>query len=169
VVCAAGVSSAEIAEGVGIHLPVEGEARSIHYAGGHGGVPANAPLTVDFSSGFYFHRMGPGLLFGGRQRDLDELSVPSVKRFPAMAEVPIESSWWGYYDMSPDRNAIVGAAALPGFFYATGFSGHGFQQSPAIGEHVAELIMGKSPTIDLSGFSADRFGLGVERVEKLVI
>ncbi len=59
---------------------------------------------------------------------------------PLIAELPIQSSWWGYYEVSPDHNAIVGeSSAGPGrFLYATGFSGHGFQQSPAIGEHLAQ-------------------------------
>ena len=63
----------------------------------------------------------------------------------------MQTSWWGYYEMSPDHNALVGHAADPdGFFYATGFSGHGFQQAPAVGEHVAELVAGREPTLDLS-------------------
>ena len=52
------------------------------------------------------------------------------------------------------------AAEPEGFFYATGFSGHGFQQAPAVGEHVAELIAGREPTLDLSAFDVARFERG---------
>ena len=46
--------------------------------------------------------------------------------------------------MSPDHNAIVGEVSQPRrFLYATGFSGHGFQQAPAVGEHLAELVAGR--------------------------
>jgi sarcosine oxidase subunit beta len=55
------------------------------------------------------------------------------------------------------------------FLYATGFSGHGFQQAPAVGEHLAELVVGRTPTLDLSGFSADRFAAGAERPETFVV
>jgi sarcosine oxidase subunit beta len=169
VVCAAGVGSSEVAGWVGAHLPVQGLPRTIYYSGASGAVPDGAPLTVDFSSGFYFHREGPGLLFGGRQRELEDLSAPAVRRLPSIADLPIESSWWGYYDMSPDNNAIIGSGPLDGFYYATGFSGHGFQQSPAVGEHVAELLLGIDPTLDLGGLSAERFKTHRPRVEKFVI
>jgi sarcosine oxidase subunit beta len=55
------------------------------------------------------------------------------------------------------------------FLYATGFSGHGFQQAPAVGEHLAELVVGRTPTLDLSPFSADRFAAGAERPEIFVV
>jgi sarcosine oxidase subunit beta len=72
--------------------------------------------------------------------------------------------------MSPDRNALVGEAAEPGrFLYATGFSGHGFQQCPAVGEYLAERIVGIVPTLNLSAFSADRFKRGQHREEQFVI
>jgi sarcosine oxidase subunit beta len=72
--------------------------------------------------------------------------------------------------MSPDHNAIVGEVTQPTrFLYATGFSGHGFQQCPAVGEHLAELIAGRQPTLDLSPFSLDRFADGEERREQIVI
>ena len=68
-----------------------------------------------------------------------------LRRLPLLAELPVQTSWWGYYEVSPDHNALVGRAPEPeGFFYATGFSGHGFQQAPAVGEHVAELIAGRA-------------------------
>jgi sarcosine oxidase subunit beta len=87
-----------------------------------------------------------------------------------LEELPIQSSWWGYYEMSPDHNAIVGEATEPSrFLYATGFSGHGFQQSPAIGEHLAERVIGAKPTLDLSAFSASRFAQGEPREEAFVI
>ena len=72
--------------------------------------------------------------------------------------------------MSPDWNAIVGEAAEPTrFLYATGFSGHGFQQAPAVGEHLAELVAGREPTLDLSAFALDRFAAGAERPETFVV
>jgi len=46
---------------------------------------------------------------------------------------------------------------VPGFFYATGFSGHGFLQAPAVGEVVRDLYLGRAPFLDVSAFSADRF------------
>jgi sarcosine oxidase subunit beta len=89
---------------------------------------------------------------------------------PALLDLPVQSSWWGYYEVSPDHNAIVGEAAEPSrFLYATGFSGHGFQQSPAVGEHVAELVAGREPTLDLSPFAVERFARGEARPETFVI
>ena len=43
-----------------------------------------------------------------------------------------------------------------GFFLANGFSGHGFQQCHAVGRYIAELILGKTPALDLSVFSPNR-------------
>jgi sarcosine oxidase subunit beta len=82
----------------------------------------------------------------------------------------VQTSWWGYYDVSPDWNALVGEATdVSRFLYATGFSGHGFQQAPAVGEHVAELVVGAAPTLDLSPFSATRFADGAARPEAFVV
>jgi sarcosine oxidase subunit beta len=128
------------------------------------------PLTIDFSTGFYFHREGPGLVFGGREQTVEELAEPATRRLPVLADLPVQSSWWGYYEVSPDWNALVGEAEEPGrFLYATGFSGHGFQQAPAVGEHIAEVVAGRRPTLDLSAFSAERFARGEQRPEAFVI
>ena len=98
------------------------------------------------------------------------VAIPASRRLPVLADLPVQSSWWGYYEMSPDRNALVGEATEPTrFLYATGFSGHGFQQSPAIGEHLAERVIGARPTLDLSVFSASRFDQGEPREEAFVI
>ncbi len=168
VVCAAGVWSRDVAALAGVDLPVCGERRWIHYTPHADGLPSPLPLTVDFTTSFYFHREGPGLAFGGRP--LEALADDAARRLPVLAELPVATSWWGYYEVSPDHNAIVGEAAEPArFLYATGFSGHGFQQAPAVGEHLAELVTGREPTLDLSPLSHERFERGEVRKEHFVI
>ena len=170
VVCCAGAWSAEVGAMAGVEIPVQGEPRWMFFTPQDGGLPERLPLTIDFTTSFYFHREGPGLVFGGREQTLEELAEPASRRLPALLELPVQSSWWGYYEVSPDHNAIVGEAAEPSrFFYATGFSGHGFQQAPAVGEHVAELIAGREPTLDLSPFAVERFARGESRPEAFVI
>jgi sarcosine oxidase subunit beta len=72
--------------------------------------------------------------------------------------------------MSPDHNALVGAAADPeGLVYATGFSGHGFQQGPVIGEHLAQRALGVATAFDLAQLSAERFARGETRDERNVV
>ncbi len=73
--------------------------------------------------------------------------------------MPVARGWAGLYEMTPDHNALIGeATGAPGrVLYAAGFSGHGFLQAPAVGEAVRDLYAGRTPLIDVSGFSADRF------------
>jgi sarcosine oxidase subunit beta len=170
VVCTAGVWSREVAALVGLDLPVVGEPRWMHYTPESGGLPDSLPLTIDFSSGFYFHREGPGLVFGGREPTIEGVATHATRRLPLLTDLPIQSSWWGYYEMSPDRNGLVGEAVEPTrFLYATGFSGHGFQQAPAVGEYLAERIVGIIPTLNLAPFSAERFARGQPREETFII
>ena len=109
-------------------------------------------------------------MFGGREQSLEELAPLAVRRLPALAQLGVRSSWWGLYEMSPDHNALIGAAADPaGLFYATGFSGHGFQQGLVVGEHLAQLALGLEPVFDLSQLAVERFSLGASRVERNVV
>src|SRR5919204_4064724 len=166
VICAAGVWSRELAATAGVDLPVEPERRWMFFTEDAPDFPSRLPLTIDFSTGFYFHREGQALAMGSREQSLEELAPIAVRRVPSLEAIGVRSSWWGYYEMSPDHNAIVGAADVPsGLFYATGFSGHGFQQGPVIGEHLAELALGRAPTFDLEPFSLSRFAEQRERVE----
>lgn len=71
----------------------------------------------------------------------------------------VQSAWAGYYDYNTlDQNAIIGAhPVISNLMFANGFSGHGIQQSPAVGEAVSELILdGRIHSIDLSDFSFQR-------------
>ena len=120
-------------------------------------------MTVDFSTGFYFHPEGPGLLFGmadpdqppgfdQRMRDdwLERVGEVMERRAPAMLEMGVAGGWTGFYEVSPDHNALIGRAEeVEGFVYGTGFSGHGFLQSPAVGEILRDLVLGRAPFVDV--------------------
>jgi glycine/D-amino acid oxidase-like deaminating enzyme len=170
VILAAGAWSGELGATCGLELPVVPERRYMFFTGDAPGFPPRLPLTIDFGTGFYFHREGAGLALGGREQTLEELAPVAARRLPALAELEIRSSWWGLYEMSPDHNALVGAADDPaGLVYATGFSGHGFQQGPVIGEHLARLALGLPPAYDLAEFDARRFSAGAVRAEHNVV
>jgi glycine/D-amino acid oxidase-like deaminating enzyme len=168
VVCAAGVWSPELAATAGVDLPVRPERRYVDVGdvGVDGGsaLPRDLPLTIDFGTGLYLHRERPGsprVLLGGPWDSLEDLAPVALHRLPVLADVSIRRGWSGLYEMSPDHNAIVGAADEPaGFLYATGFSGHGFQQAPVVGEYVADLALGRRPALDLTPFSVARFSPG---------
>ena len=109
-------------------------------------------MTIEFATGLYFHREGPGLLFGtgapsrARPAWLEAAAPQIARRVPALADAPIAGGWSGLYEMTPDHNALIGEAPAPSrFLYATGFSGHGFQQAPAVGEIVRDLYLGRRP------------------------
>src|SRR4051794_7272096 len=170
VICTAGAWSRDIAATAGVDIPVEGEKRWMWFCPQDGGLPERLPLTIDFSTSFYFHREGPGIVFGGKEPTLEEVAGHGLERLPVLEELGVQTSWWGYYENSPDHNAMVGRAReVEGFYYATGFSGHGFQQAPAVGEHLAELIAGRVPTLDLSAFDVARFDEGHARPEAFVV
>jgi sarcosine oxidase, subunit beta len=165
VVLTAGVWSA------GLHdLPLERQRRYMFFTEAAPAFPRELPLTIDFATGFYFHREGAALALGGREQTLEDFAPVAARRLPALEELGIRSSWWGWYELSPDHNALIGAAAEPvGLFYATGFSGHGFQQGPVVGEHLAQLALGLEPTFDLSQFAVERFRRGLLRREQNVV
>ncbi len=184
VLCCAGAWSRSLGAMVGVELPVEPVLRQIHYTAPVANLSERIPLTIDFSTGFYFHREGPGLLFGmadraqppGFDRPADPdwlLSVLEVaeRRCPRLPDLGLAGGWNGFYEVSPDHNAIVGEAASPSrFLYATGFSGHGFLQGPAMGEILRDLVLRREPFVDVAPLSAERFASGgTPRPERNVI
>jgi len=84
----------------------------------------------------------------------------------------VKSAWGGYYDYNTfDQNGIIGThPAFTNFHFATGFSGHGIQQSAAVGRAMMELILyGKFVTIDLNAFGFDRFIEGRQVLEQNIV
>jgi sarcosine oxidase, subunit beta len=171
VLCAAGAWSRACGEMVGVDLPVTPLRRQVLFTEPMPELPPQFPMTIDFATSFYFHREGPGALMGmaapGEQsgfevEDNDNL-IPALlrvaeRRAPALARVGIKGSWAGFYEMTPDHNALIGEApGVSRFLYATGFSGHGFLQAPAVGEVVRDLVLDREPFIDVAPLSAERF------------
>ncbi|MHA6345696.1 NAD(P)/FAD-dependent oxidoreductase [Roseivivax sp. CAU 1761] len=77
---------------------------------------------------------------------------------PALTEVPVQASWAGYIDFTPDGVPVIDAEAGPeGFVLAAGFSGHGFGIGPGAGELIAELIAGETPTLAWRQYALSRF------------
>ncbi len=183
VVCAAGVWSPEVAGAAGVELPVAPYLREVGFTGPTPGLPERIPLTVDFSTGFYFHREGPGLLFGMADPEqpagldapadpawLERVMEVAERRLPALLDMGIAGGWKGHYEVTPDHNALVGESpAASRFLYATGFSGHGFLQGPAVGEIVRDLVLHHTPFVDVTPLSVDRFTHSIPRPEHNVI
>ncbi|MDI2029438.1 FAD-binding oxidoreductase [Saccharopolyspora sp. TS4A08] len=168
VVCAAGAWSAEVGELAGVRLPVRPLRRQILVTEPMPDLPPKLPFTIDFATSFYFHEEGPGLLVGMSDPDeefgfrlgtddrwLGRLSEAVARRAPRVAEAGVAHGWAGLYEITPDHNALIGNSGR--FFYATGFSGHGFLQSPAVGEVMRDLVLGRTPPIDVSGLDVRRF------------
>jgi sarcosine oxidase subunit beta len=76
----------------------------------------------------------------------------------------------GFYEVTPDHNALIGESPhVSRFLYATGFSGHGFLQGPAVGEVIRDLYLGHEPVVDVSPFTAERFAHGTLRGEVNIV
>ncbi|HET6296427.1 MAG TPA: FAD-binding oxidoreductase [Kribbella sp.] len=183
VICAAGAWSASLAASVGVDLPVTPLRRQIVVTDAIPTLPPDLPMTIDFSSTFYFHREGPGLLVGmsdpeeepGFNLDNSDAWLPRLtavmeQRTPSLLEVGLTGGWAGLYEVTPDHNALIGeAAGIDRFLYATGFSGHGFLQGPAIGEVIRDLYLGRTPFVDVSPLDATRFHSSTHRTEQNVV
>lgn len=183
VICAAGPWSRACGAMVGVELPVLPLRRQILFTEPMDGLPGQLPMTIDFESSFYFHREGPGLLIGmsdpretpGFSIETTEDWIPSLmavlrRRAPRIADVGIRGGWAGLYEMTPDHNAIIGEAdTVSRFLYATGFSGHGFLQGPAVGEILRDMVLRRPSFVDIAPLGADRFDAAALRPEYNVV
>jgi glycine/D-amino acid oxidase-like deaminating enzyme len=93
-----------------------------------------------------------------RQSILAEARTVLSKAFPVFAGMQVEESWAGLMDVTPDAVPIIDQVAhMPGFYIATGFSGHGFGIGPGAGHLMADLVAGDPPVVDPTPFRLARF------------
>ncbi len=182
----AGYHSQTVAAMAGIELPIRPRKRCVFVFDCKTPIE-RAPLTID-PSGVYFRPEGAGFIGGvapPEDRDPDCLDFdidyslfeetvwPTLaERVPAFESIKLARAWCCHYDYNTvDQNAVVGPhPEIANFFFATGFSGHGLQQSPAVGRATAELIAyGAYRSIDLTRFGYDRFAKGRPIIELNVV
>ncbi len=158
----------------GIEIPVEPRKRYTYIFDAEQPLDRDLPLTVD-PSGVHIRSDGRHYLVGCSPNDdhavdyddfaedhsiwLDKAWPAIAKRIPQFEAIKLVNSWAGHYAFNVfDQNAILGAhPEVENFVFLNGFSGHGFQQSPAMGRGIAELITyGEYRSLDLSPFNYSR-------------
>jgi FAD-dependent oxidoreductase domain-containing protein 1 len=186
VVLAAGTGTPRLAAGVGVALPVEARKRMVFTFACREPLPG-FPLLID-PTGAYVRPEGDLYLCGMAPPEADDPPATDfavdhaffeetlwpilAARVPAFEAIRPGRAWAGHYDFNTfDQNAIVDA--LPGYanlLVATGFSGHGLQQAPAVGRGLAELIVhGFYRSLDLSPLGFARIAEGRELIEENVV
>ena len=89
---------------------------------------------------------------------LDEAAASLKDYFPAFRAMKIAERWAGCIDAMPDAVPVMSAVGkLPGFYLATGFSGHGFGLGPGAGKLMAQLVTGETPCVDPTPFRYNRY------------
>jgi glycine/D-amino acid oxidase-like deaminating enzyme len=92
---------------------------------------------------------------------LDQARTHVTEAFPVFRIMRVAESWGGMIDVTPDGIPVISAVdTLPGFFLATGFTGHGFGIAPGAGRLMAEMVMGETPVVDPAAFRYSRFSDG---------
>ena len=172
VVNACGAWSGLMSQTIGIEIPVRPFRYQVYCLDLTKKFTKRVPLTFD-PTGIYFRSEGEKIITGLPHKDPDSFEFVLEKasfeesiwpilaeRSPNFEQMKLERGWVGLYDYNTiDQNAIIGGHPdMKGYYIITGFSGHGFQQAPAAGKGLAELICrGKYETIDLSQLSIERF------------
>ncbi len=184
-VVAAGAMSGRLVEPLGIGLPVVPKKRTV-FAFRTPFTLDNFPMVFD-TSGIWVRPEGDGYIGGmqpppDRDPDADGDFEPQhelmdtywpllARRIPAMQALRVRRAWAGHYEVNTlDHNGVVGPHdRLDNLIFATGFSGHGVQHAPAVGQAVAELITtGAYRSIDLTPLGWARIRDGRPLVESIV-
>ena len=188
VVNAAGTRGATVAAMAGLEIPVEPRKRYTWVISAERPLERDLPLTID-PSGVHMRQDGRATYMIGGHGDDDPPVAPDdfamdhglwqdkiwpaiATRIPAFEAVKVLRDWVGHYDYNRfDRNAITGPHPdLPNFLFLNGFSGHGLQQSPAMGRGTAEWLVHCSyRTLDLTLFHVERIAEGRPYVERAII
>ena len=185
---ASGPRAAVTAGLAGITVPVEPRKRYSWIFKAEQPLDQDLPLTID-PSGVHVRENGGGTYQAGGHADVDpavdfddfamdhslwESHVWPVlaTRIPQFEAIKVQGEWAGHYAYNTlDHNAIIGPHnELANFYFQNGFSGHGLQQSPAMGRGMSELLTyGHFRTLDMSALGYDRIVANDAFVETAVI
>ena len=187
VVNAAGTRAKVIADMAGLPLPIEPRSRTTFVFDCRQPIEENVPLTVT-PEGVHFRRERQHYVTGGvpvddravdyddlatRHNEFEEIIWPVLATYvPQFERIAVMASWGGQYAYNVlDHNLVIGpASSLANLMFANGFSGHGLQQSPAVGRGISELITyGEYRSLDLSPLGYDRIVRNEPVVESAII
>ena len=187
VINASGPRAAAVAQLAGLEIPVEPRPRYTFVFDAADPPDRAVPLTID-PSGVHFRTDGHYFMAGCPPDDdgpvdcddftmdhslWEEKAWPAVaNRVPAFERARLVNSWVGHYAYNRlDQNAVVGPHPdLPNFIFVNGFSGHGFQQSPAMGRGISELLAyGEFRSLDLTPLGMERIIANRPLVELAII
>ena len=188
VVNSSGTRGGKMAAMAGIALPIEARKRFNWVIKAEEQLSRPLPLTID-PSGVFVREVGGGTYMAGGHADhdpevafddftmdpdlwMDKIWPGIATRIPAFERVKVISEWAGQYDYNTlDQNAVTGPHPdVTNFLFLNGFSGHGLQQSPAMGRATAEWIVhGSYQTLDFSPFHYERIAAGKALVEGAII
>jgi sarcosine oxidase subunit beta len=163
VVLAAGVQSKDLGKTIGIEIPIVNKRKYVFQIEGF---KQDFPVTMEIPLGWYIKKEGEDALIGmsgkvekiayeKQEESLEETVDASINRIPEVEKKGIKKTLSSLSDETPDKHAIIDSP-MPGLIIATGFSGHGFMHSPAVGQIVTSLIKGEKPVIDISELKLDR-------------
>ncbi|HET9156564.1 MAG TPA: FAD-binding oxidoreductase, partial [Myxococcaceae bacterium] len=173
VVNAAGAWAGALGAMAGVEVPVTPLRRQVARTVPTNALPASTPMTI-FADGFHFRVRDDHVLLlwpnEGAPDPFDtsvepewtaQVAAAMRERVPPLADVPIASSYAGLYEMSPDEHALLGPAhGLEQLFLVNGSSGHGVMHSPALGQLAAEMLTGRTPSLDVHPLRPSRFAEG---------
>lgn len=182
VINAAGGYSQLVSKMAGIKIPNYSERHQILVT-----EPVNpilGPMVMSFSLNIYIQQTPHGsFIMGYGDPDephsytidsswdfLETMAKKTIKLLPPLGELRIVRQWAGLYNMTPDRQPILGGHPdLEGYYMAVGFSGHGFMLGPITGILMSEYILGEKTSIDISKLDAARFDRGELVLEPSVV
>jgi sarcosine oxidase subunit beta len=178
VVLAAGAETPALVRPLGIQLPIESELRHL-FLGDPVAERLLEPLVVAGDRRFAAKQLGDGRLLAGdlsaggdptrhRRRRRAAVRAAIVALVPHLRHVALPHLVSGAYDVTPDRQAIVGALDAR-LVVAAGFSGHGFMLAPEVGRTVAELVLSGAADPLLHDLRPDRFERGALSPETRVV
>ncbi len=160
----------------GIDLPLQATRHEVIHLRRPPDIPYH-PGGGDIANLIYFRPESTDLTLIGNGNLEDDVDDPEVyaqrasqgfiaevwgriaRRIPAMADAEFATGYAGLYTQTPDSHPVIDRVeGIDGLYVCTGFSGHGFKLSPAVGLLVSELVLdGKASTIDITPLRMSRF------------
>lgn len=182
IVVAAGGHTKQIGRMVGIEIPIHPERHEILVT--EPVEPMQESMVMSFHHNLYCQQSPHGSFIMGighpdlpesfdtrsSWQFLQEMASRLIRILPPLAGLNVIRQWAGLYDMSPDRQPILGPAGdVEGFHVAAGFSGHGFMIAPVTGRILAEKLLGLPTALPVDRLDAGRFERGELFIEPSVV